>query len=248
MNECAFCMKQAKMSGEHIHSDWMNTVMPGPWKREINSSEGIHTAHDSPQLNWKVKVVCEPCNNGWMSNLENKHAKPVLTPLIAGEVHIPISQSSAHSIALFAFKTAIIADLLRKQEGREPFFSRRIRAAFRKTLDIPASVNMWMCAYATNERRADVLLAYYKTEMPLIGPFELYVCTYAAGGFAFQVVSIKSFGLARLAPNRSFDRMSIAFWPKIRPNFVWPPQAAIRSIEEFIQYHRRWESVTAFSQ
>ena len=34
---------------------------------------------------WKARVVCGDCNNGWMSDLENDHAKPVLTPLITGD-------------------------------------------------------------------------------------------------------------------------------------------------------------------
>jgi len=240
-------MQPAKLSREHVHSDWMNAIIPGTWNRVVFSSDGLHAEHDSLELNWTVNVVCETCNNGWMSDLENNHAKPILSPLIAGEMDIPITQLDAHSIAIFAFKTAIIVDLIRKGKVVVPFFSRRIRAAFRRTLDIPTSVNMWMCAYATKEKRADVLSAYYKTEMPRIGPFELYVCTYAAGSFAFQVVAIKSLGLARLIPDGKFDRLSVPFWPQIVPDFVWPPQTALRSIEEFTQYHRRWEKVRAYS-
>jgi hypothetical protein len=244
MKECAFCMEPAKMSGEHIHSDWMNEILPGQWKRIFNSSLGLHAEHDSPELNWKIKVVCERCNNGWMSQLEEKIAKPVLAPLIGGEVNIPIPQSSADSIAAFAFKTAIIIDLLRNGDGFEPFFSPRIRAAFKKTHAIPPNVNMWMCAYLSREQRADVFSGYYKGNMPLECPVELYVCTYSAGSFVFQVVSIKTIGHSPLSPRGDFDRASVPFWPYIRPKFVWPNRlGGLRNVEEFIQYHRRWETL-----
>jgi hypothetical protein len=35
---------------------------------------------------WKVKCVCEPCNNGWMRELEEK-VRPLITPLIQGKEH-----------------------------------------------------------------------------------------------------------------------------------------------------------------
>lgn len=185
-----------------------------------------------------LKVVCEKCNNGWMSRLEDKIAKPVLTPLIGGEVNIPIPQSSADSIAAFAFKTAIIIDLLRDGDGFEPFFSRRIRANFKKTHAIPNNVNMWMCAYLSPDQRADVFSAYYKGNMSLEYPVELYVCTYSAGSFVFQVMSVKTIGRSPLGPRSDFDRVSVPFWPHIRPEFVWPNRlGGLRNVEEFIQYH-----------
>jgi len=40
-------------------------------------------------MDWKVRVVCEKCNNTWMSDIEHNHAKPVLTPLVTGQMNIP---------------------------------------------------------------------------------------------------------------------------------------------------------------
>jgi len=86
---------------------------------------------ETDTMDWKARVVCENCNNTWMSNIEKDHAQPALTPLITGEFNIPIDRERAHSISLFAFKTAVIMDhQQRRIEG--PFFSKRLRYAFRR--------------------------------------------------------------------------------------------------------------------
>jgi hypothetical protein len=239
--ECLFCMKPATLTGEHIHSDWMNKILPGKWQRLITNSDGLHVEHDSPELNWKVKVVCESCNSGWMSEIEAKHAQPVMSPLILGQTGIPISQADARSIALFAFKTAVIIDGIRTQKGVDAFYSPQVRATFRNHLGIPPNVNMWMCAYVSRHQRADVSSAYYKGSAPFVGPFQFHVCTYSAGSFAFQLVSLKGFGTGRIVPEVKFDHLSVPFSPSIPRIFVWPPRFALRSIEEFNEYHRRWE-------
>src|SRR5665213_436587 len=205
MKECAFCFKTGKMTGEHVFSDWMNEILSGPWIRAFNSSEGSSGEHDHADLDWRRKVVCESCNGGWMSDIEHDHARPVMGPLIAGEVNVPITQSDARSIALFAFKTAVIVDTLRK--NATSFFSRRIRDGFRTNLIIPSSVNIWMCAYATGSNRADLFSTYYKGDSPIMGPLEFYVCTYGVGCFAFQVLTVKSLWNGRVFPAPHFDRL-----------------------------------------
>jgi len=241
MKECAFCSKTDKMTGEHIFSDWMNDILAGPWIRAFNSSEGPSAQHDHAELDWTRKVVCETCNTGWMSDIEYKHAQPIMGPLIAGEIDIPINQSNARSIALFAFKTAVIVDTLRK--NATPFFSRRIRNTFRTNLSIPLDVNIWICAYATGTNRADMFSTYYKGKSPFMGPLECHVCTYGVGCLAFQVVTIKSLWNGRVFPANDFDKLSVPLWPNIPLGFVWPPRSgALFSVEQFIRFHRRWEN------
>src|ERR1017187_10244882 len=111
MKECAFCEHTGKLSAEHIASDWMKDLFPGrrtAWF--FNRETGVRKNFDSDSMDWTAKVVCESCNNGWMSDIESHHAKPALTPLITGEMDIPINLERAQSMALFAFKTAVILD------------------------------------------------------------------------------------------------------------------------------------------
>lgn len=80
-------------------------------------------------MNLQVRVVCERCNNGWMSALETR-VKPILSSLMAG-TESRLSEDDLGVLAAWAFKTAgmyqqndpgsrgISADALRKARAAE---------------------------------------------------------------------------------------------------------------------------------
>src|SRR5260370_38193237 len=108
MPECAFCEHVGKLSSEHIVSQWLSKLFPGPITVKYGSGGNIPEEFQTDSMDYKAKVVCKKCNETWMSDIESKHAKPVLTPLVTGQSGIPIDKTSAHSLAIFAFKTAIV--------------------------------------------------------------------------------------------------------------------------------------------
>jgi hypothetical protein len=236
--ECAFCPSTAKLSGEHVWSDWMNKLVPGK-KKFLNIIEG--TDWSSNTLNWKAKVVCEPCNNTWMSNIEEKHAKPAMADLIGDKLDILIPQSRANSIALFAFKTTVVLEhLSRRRTGR--FFPREVRHRFRQTLDIPPSINMWMAGYLPlGQGRCTTI--YH--ELPDPRSLELYVCTYAIGHFAFQVVAERKPSSYAQSPAAGSELLAVPFWPRIPSGFEWPPKAVLKSVKDFDLFASRWQILNA---
>jgi hypothetical protein len=181
-----------------------------------------------------------------MSDIEINHAKPALTPFIVGRIGFTVTPPMAKSIAIFAFKTAAVLDLMPiKQKRKPPFFSRRIRADFRRNLTIPPMVSMWMCPYIPGNYRADAFVTCYDGNNPITGPIQLYVCTYAVRHFAFQVLSVKSIETRGqlVAGDTTFNNMAVRFWPDLIPGLVWPRPYAIHSVEEFQKFHRRWEGL-----
>jgi hypothetical protein len=102
------------MSGEHIFSEWMGHLL-GPNRpkkftfRQYDRAGTTLKTWKQGDLDWTAKVVCEPCNNGWMSDIEEKHAKPTLTGIIEGRPVSLLTRGIA-SIAIFGFKVAVIAD------------------------------------------------------------------------------------------------------------------------------------------
>jgi hypothetical protein len=143
--ECAFCPNTANKSGEHIWSQWMDDLFP--FKKRFIHMHPVSRVRRSVTLDWTVKAVCENCNNTWMSDIESKYAKPVMTPLILGHTGVAVTQSSADAISRFAFKTAVVLDHLART--RQPFFARYVRHGFRKSHAIPGkreNVACWVCA------------------------------------------------------------------------------------------------------
>ena len=63
-------------------------------------------------LDAKVKVVCDSCNNGWMSNPENA-AKRFVQDMILDPKEVTLGPNELTLIAALAFKSAVIADHIR---------------------------------------------------------------------------------------------------------------------------------------
>lgn len=220
----------------------MNELFPGK-KRHISlDGKGqIIVDRTANTLDWKAKVVCESCNNTWMSELENKHAKPAMTPLILGKTGIVITSSQADSIAFFGFKTAVVIDYLARR--REPFFARSIRHGFRQTRAIPAyTTAMWLSACLFRES-GFLNSMYHEGTLPTKDSFELYVCTYSVGHLVFQATSFRPLsGLVFSPKDTTFDNLAIPLWPWIDSGAVWPP-GAIRTRQEFRSFSQRWQRI-----
>jgi hypothetical protein len=167
--------------------------------------------------------------------IENKNAKPAMSDLIIDKPGILIDQVRANSIALFAFKTAVILDQL--VTGRAPFFERSVRHEFRKSLTIPSNVGMWLTRFALRGRGESNTL-YHEGTAPEGGRIEMYVCTFSAEHLVLQVVAFRQFGLLSAATKDEFT--AIPFWPAIEAGFVWPPSSSLRTVSEFDTFSDRW--------
>jgi hypothetical protein len=240
--ECAFCPEIANKSGEHIWSTWMNVFSPGK-KRFIRRDATGRVISDwiCGVFNWKAYVVCEKCNNGWMSDIEKWHAKPAMSDLIADKPNIPVPQLQANSIALFAFKTAVILDYMALD--REPFFDRTARHNFRSSHTIPDNVMMFIFRLSY-KGRGDARSGYFDGAISSTQHLKTFVSTFAVGHFGFEVVGYHTRGITRVAPRRKdFDSLAVPFWPVISSGFIWPRASALRTIHDFDSFSLRWRDV-----
>lgn len=237
--ECAFCPNVAN-TREHVWSDWINGLLPGRKRFNIrNNKREIVKTWSAPELNWKRKVVCDSCNGGWMSRLENDHAKPSLSDLIIGKTGILIDQNRARSIALFAFKTAVIFDHLAKDQ--KPFFDRDTRHEFGRTLAIPPNVGVHV-AHSALKGRGEANTLYFEGDLPAPYLLHAYILTYSIERVVLQVAACKIAGIARAGVENKFG---VTIWPKVPDGFFWPAARSISTIEEFDGFSDRWNTVSA---
>jgi hypothetical protein len=236
--ECAFCPSTAKMSGEHVWSDWMNALFPGEKIFYNKTDRENERVWSGSELDWKVKVVCEDCNNTWMSNLEEQHAKPTMSDLIVGKVDIPIPQSRANSIALFAFKTAVILEHMRRDIPLR-FFPRIVRHRFRELLEIPPNVRMWMAGFLPRGKGRCMTL-YYDAPVVDSPPLEFYVCNFGVGHFLFQVIAERKPPFLAVGPMHGYEQLAVPFWPRVPHGFMWPPEHVLKTTRDFEQFSMRW--------
>jgi hypothetical protein len=222
----------------------MAELLPGPKMFRTRDHKGkITRAWVQPELDWKTKVVCDKCNNGWMSNIESQHAKPAMTDLILGKKGVKISQTRARSIALFAFKTAVVFDHIRRESS--PFFTRSDRFLFREKLVIPFTVRMWMTA-VERPGNGTAITWYQKGHLNTNDTVELYACTFSCEHFCFQVVAERRPSGIALIPRARFEQLAVPFWPTIARDFVWPAPSALRSVKDFETFSKRWDVLDPF--
>jgi hypothetical protein len=73
---------------------------------------------------------------------------------------------------------------------------------------------------------------------------EMYVCTFAFGHFAFQVVAIKRTIRQAFQCRAVFrEGVSVPLWPEIPSNYIWPHNHALMSGEDFDAFAMRWATI-----
>jgi hypothetical protein len=222
----------------------MGRLFPGRKRFTSKNQKGeIIREWSSDKLDWTARVVCEPCNNTWMSDIESQ-AKPVLSQFILGEAQA-MSQSQADSIALFAFKSAVIFDHIRFDHA-PPFFSRSARRGFRKERAIPATVRMFLGGYLPRGK-GEVLSCYHEGALSSTDQIVLYVCTYAAGHLVFQVVGQKQRGFTTVSLQpRTLGSFGVEFWPWVAGGIAaWPPPSVLQNAQQFDSFSSRWRNLIA---
>src|ERR1017187_8956735 len=131
MKRCAFCPTEAtKLSGEHIWEDWLNRALPTKrfkvrqkWNRLDPFRE-----YDARIIKEKLPVVCEECNNTWMSDLSNR-TKQAFSEMIVNGTPTTLQPTDIDLLAAFPFMKAVVAD--HATVKADPFFVADVRERFR---------------------------------------------------------------------------------------------------------------------
>jgi hypothetical protein len=123
---CVFCGGTG-LTREHVIPRWLSDVLPEQARfrgqdqavvllhpeREV---DGLHHREMAETFNSAtVKVVCGSCNNGFMNDIETE-SRPVLSAMIRGNLSMPVSAEAAATVATWAVKTSLMAQLT----GSEP--------------------------------------------------------------------------------------------------------------------------------
>ena len=119
--KCIFC-KEWGVSKEHVFPDWLQQLLPkGPndthqhgtviWALDTNGIPiRVPTIRrrQGQASSKKVRTVCENCNNGWLSALEER-TKPLLRRMVCGKPH-RLNDLDQRMLATWVAKTAMVAE------------------------------------------------------------------------------------------------------------------------------------------
>jgi len=209
-------------------------------------SKGVYHNSASRSLDLKAHIVCEPCNNGWMSDIESE-AKPIMRNMILRASWVSLLPLGIATIATFLFKAAVVADCNRPSGGNR-FFSYEVRRRFRRSLAIPVGVQMWISVVRRKGKAGGRFSAAYVTiEVGKFRGFQFYVFTYIIGALVLQLTAPRWVGAGKrpqfkpkLTQNSQMDNSSIAFWPSNGSPITWPPSVYLGD-DSLKLFADRWE-------
>jgi hypothetical protein len=249
VKKCAFCTRVAD-SREHIFSEWMIKMLPRNQQflfRERLKNGELKT-YKGKKVKLKAKVVCGHCNNNWMSELENSHAKPAMQSLLMGNSSALLHTKEIVALAIYAFKTTVLAN--HKDLKATPFFTSSQRFKFRSTLRIPEGVQIWIAcrksSYTTNGRWTS---KFGKFNRKTADTFSYYVCTWNFQNIILQTVAGKwdekrrrnTIPFPGLAQPIFWKDASIPLWPADGNHIEWPPPLYIGD-NMFDAFCDRWDT------
>jgi hypothetical protein len=112
LERCIFCGAEG-MSEEHIIAKWAFRAFARS-RKPVPGFAGTFTAPDQLKVEadepiQTAGVTCEPCNNGWLSLIDNDAAR-VLKALIQGESEVTLDGAGQTAFAAWIYKCALIFD------------------------------------------------------------------------------------------------------------------------------------------
>jgi hypothetical protein len=222
---CIFCDNNSG-SEEHLWAAWIHRRKPmGKLRVQIGNDQEYIDDNAEQTIN----TVCHPCNNGWMSRLEEKNI-PALGDMLENRP-TSIDAGRQRLLAEWAVKTAMVMDSMKDRRGDAKFYTREECLAMRLTRAIPEGTRIWIGAL--NEWHIGAFNTDFALFAGIGGPRigTGIASTIVVGHFVVQVVTIHVFshvnapGIHDVPPKPGgWDNLLIQLLPKIYKNITWPPK------------------------
>lgn len=183
----------------------------------------------------KVGSVCDQCNNGWMSRLEEQ-VKPILKPMMLGNA-VTLTVQQQERITTWMTKCAVMYESM---ATGEVFYNGLGRHHFCKTRSPLDSTAVWLGQYTGGIR----IIADYRLlsrQQNPGGSVKILVLTLVVGKLALQLTTARG---TDLIPNIELPTMVlentqdllVQVWPWSLLGVKWPPPCSFDDEFKRIKY------------
>lgn len=230
MRQCLFCDSPAN-SREHVWPEWVLNRLNV--QDVIRHKMGNDPERLLPNPEQKVRAVCKPCNEGWMSNLEQKNI-----PLIGNmmqDIALPLNGLHQYHIATWAVKMSMIGDFLARSH-RPMFFNQAERVQLRVATDLPERTTVWIGRHNFPDH-----IGFWGTNSwSLDKTVHAFITTVLVGHLVVQAVTLQCTGkwdgtemtVNSVAGPRPWPEMLTDIWPN-KVSAQWPPQFSFGNEGQF---------------
>ena len=230
---CAFCGTTNKIEAEHVWPHWAARRFENDdtftyYRQFVGAGyepEAPYTWLQKP-FDWKVRAVCKPCNNRWMSDLETA-AKDALFGSAFSRHERELPRGAQRTLAAWAIKTAMMVECTNVPSRRGiP------RVEYRhvwKRREPSANVRIWLASYA-GERAVALALPFgidvgvHRLPDRERGERHVWGSTILFGPVVFQILGSRVPGLLDLFALAV--RNTHLIWPNRRP-VTWTPHPGL---------------------
>lgn len=246
---CIFCGDEStSLSVEHVWPLWISRLLKGrgygPFSLDGTRADGPQKSFLSKDIPLTVRAVCQACNNGWLSQLEEL-AKPTLSRLIQGE-KVTLSYDDQLIVGVWITKTVMLTEYVSTFTGQRFFTDQeRRRMAEGEELVPPERSVIWLAGYeGESVAVSEVADLTHSTAVTEPAPGVLF--TLAIGAFAFQMLCHRR-GEDLQEPHvvsmpmrpGPWQRTTVQIWPIRDDEAVWPPYFVLDD-GGLIQLRDRW--------
>lgn len=165
---CIFCGGRP-LSKEHIFPKWLHPLLPKTGRLNhqslfqldtIEGTEARTKTSSGESYAGRLRVVCERCNNGWMSQLQEE-VIPVLGPVVQGDP-MTLSRRQLHALSAWVAMFVMVTEW-RAMNVQFVATSRNERYSFRANGQVPRSWRIWMASSSLG----DELEQFQRTTLPI---------------------------------------------------------------------------------
>jgi hypothetical protein len=248
---CIFCKRQLSEVGrakEDVIPKWLLQHLGLDKRHDLIASSHLSDAGvalKDPRIQGSHTIlqgaVCQPCNNGWMSDLETL-AKPLITKMSVGE-SIILSEQDCLVLANWVFKTLALWQItsnyrqLLREKDFESFYKNRVVPPGRH---IEVAFNPAEPTSAFRTRMSPIKMLFFPSELDREAisrevDQSLCVLTMQIGKLLIQVVGLPSFGAWGRADGGRPDVFRI--YPRVPKSMAWPPVVPFHDTIDELNLH-----------
>lgn len=238
--QCLFCDSH-ELNREHLWPDWIVKLFPvSKYTGRQSDDFGVERSWKRNTITEKSRIVCEPCNGGWMSQIETLTI-PILKPQILGDKSPQtITVLDQCTLAAWATLRSIVFDTYAAPENR--YYTREQCAAFKadEYMSPPPNTHIWLAPFTRDRRSA---LFYTFKQLHVSGDHGVILTTWVIDHIAFQLVAYRGDAERRVHLDRlkasGWDNVAVPIWPSPRTDFIFQARTHLnlKSLETF---HKRF--------
>ena len=249
---CIFC-GNGKLTAEHFWPEWASSLLPNG--RELSyydfaSKFDRTTGRVDVTKNYKrqgsvttkrLRVVCAPCNNGWMSQLESG-AKPILSPMAKG-AKLAITPEMQEKLATWIALKVMVAE---HNIIKEVVSDETVRHKFRNDRVVPEGFQIWIlrCGAPRWRSRYHRYAAHLSVSSSPAESTDRKNTQGVTFGFGEALIAVLHTRVPGLTLDlRIAEPFGLKLWPLPGGHLEWPPTGLpaiaaddiAKAVERFVQ-------------